>query len=395
MNVCAIIPARGGSKGLPRKNVTPIAGVPLIARTVNAAKAAALVTRVVVSTDDREIETIARAAGADIITRPASLSTDTSSSESALLHCLETLQSEENYLPELIVFLQATSPFTLPEDIDSAIQTLLDEHAETAHTVTSFHGFLWRQGEDGRAEGVNHDAAFRARRQDRSPEYLENGAVYVMRTAGFIKAKHRFFGVTALSVMPLERSLEIDTASDLHLAEAIAAQSAPHTPQQSALPNHISAVVLDFDGVFTDNKVLVMQDGTEAVVCSRGDGMGISLLRDAGILVTVISTEENPVVEARCRKLKLEVQYGVRDKKAALEIWAQNNHAALEDIVYLGNDINDRECLNAVGCGIVVADAHPGVKRDAKIVLHARGGDGAIRELVDLILEKIQENAIE
>ncbi|MCW3062660.1 MAG: hypothetical protein JWQ02_4481, partial [Capsulimonas sp.] len=114
MNVCAIIPARGGSKGLPRKNVTPIAGVPLIARTVNAAKAAALVTRVVVSTDDREIETIARAAGADIITRPASLSTDTSSSESALLHCIETLHSEENYLPVLIVFLQASSPFTLP-----------------------------------------------------------------------------------------------------------------------------------------------------------------------------------------------------------------------------------------------------------------------------------------
>jgi N-acylneuraminate cytidylyltransferase len=218
MKAVAIIPARGGSKGIPRKNLQPLAGKPLVAHTIEQAQAAQSIGRVIVSTDDVEIGTVAQAYGAEVVWRPASISGDTASSEAALLHVLETLQQNEGMLPEVLVFLQCTSPLTLAADIDGAVQTLVTENADTALAVTPFHYFLWQRTEDGDAVGINHDKQVRLLRQQRSPQYLETGAIYVMRTAGFLATKHRFFGKTALYVMPAERCLEIDEPSDLQMA---------------------------------------------------------------------------------------------------------------------------------------------------------------------------------
>jgi N-acylneuraminate cytidylyltransferase len=173
---------------------------------------------VIVSTDDVEIGTVAQAYGAEVVWRPASISGDTASSEAALLHVLETLQQNEGMLPEVLVFLQCTSPLTLAADIDGAVQTLVTENADTALAVTPFHYFLWQRTEDGDSVGINHDKQVRLLRQQRSPQYLETGAIYVMRTAGFLATKHRFFGKTALYVMSAERCLEIDEPSDLQMA---------------------------------------------------------------------------------------------------------------------------------------------------------------------------------
>ncbi len=131
LGVVAIIPARGGSKGIPRKNIVPVAGKPLVAWSIEAARRASTVQRVFVSTDNGEIAEIAKQWGAEIIGRPVELSGDTASSESALIHALDVLKNEQDYMPDILAFLQCTSPLTLPEDIDGTIETLIAEQADS------------------------------------------------------------------------------------------------------------------------------------------------------------------------------------------------------------------------------------------------------------------------
>jgi N-acylneuraminate cytidylyltransferase len=380
-----IIPARGGSKGIPRKNVLPVAGKPLLAWNIEAARAARRVDRVVVSTDDPEIAAVARRFGAEVVDRPAELSGDKASSEAALLHTLEHLEAAEGYRPDLVAFLQCTSPLTAPEDIDGTIEALERERADTALAVVPFHYFLWRPDGSGDGVGINHDKRVRPMRQDREAQYLESGALYVMKAAGFREARHRFFGKTALHEMPAERRWEIDDPVDLEIAEVLL-RARDRASRAALLPARIGAVVFDFDGVFTDNRVWVQQDGREAVACSRGDGMGLDLLRQAGFPLLVISKEVNPVVSARCNKLKIECLQGVDDKRSALLGWTASRGIALADVIYLGNDINDLPCLELAGCPAVVADAHPEARRAARLLLESPGGFGAVRELADLVL---------
>lgn len=230
MTGLAIIPARGGSKGIPRKNILPLAGKPLLAHTIEQARCAQTVGRVVVSTDDAEIAAVAQSYGAQVVRRPAAISGDTAPSEAALLHTVEHLQQTEGGVPDLLVFLQCTAPLTRAEDIDGAVRAMLAENADSALAVTPFHYFLWRQGETGDAVGINHDKQVRLLRQQRSPQYRETGAIYVMRTAGFLKARHRFFGKTTLYVMPAERCLEIDEPIDFQMAEWLMQQQSKARP---------------------------------------------------------------------------------------------------------------------------------------------------------------------
>lgn len=387
---CAVIPARGGSKGIPGKNLKRIAGQPLIAWTIQAARQARHVQRVIVSTDDPQIAAVARAHGAEVVERPAELANDTASSESALLHALDQLEQGEGYRPQLLVFLQCTSPLTTAEDIDGTVQLLLDQAADSACSVTRFHYFLWRNSSAG-ADGINHDKRVRLRRQDREPEYLETGAVYALRVPGFRSARHRFFGKTVLYETPAERVCEIDEPLDLQLAELRLRARA--RDRGALLPPKVAALVMDFDGVLTDNRVSVDQDGRESVTCSRADGMGLELLRKAGLPLLVLSKEQNPVVAARCKKLRVRCEQGIEAKLPALLAYCKELSIAPEHVVYVGNDINDLECMRAVGCGAAVGDAHPDALRAAKLVLSAHGGAGAVRELCDLILERLDFEA--
>ncbi len=151
------------------------------------------------------------------------------------------------------------------------------------------------------------------------------------------------------------------------------------------LLHSVEAVVFDFDGVFTDNRVIVFDDGREAVLCNRSDGLAIARLRKTGLPLLVLSTETNPVVSARCVKLGLECAQGIDSKIGYLRAWASRHNLPLSRIAYVGNDTNDLECMGAVGCPVAVADAYPEVLRVAKIVLSTRGGEGALRELTMLI----------
>lgn len=384
-SVLAVIPARGGSIGIPRKNVRFIAGKPMIAYCIEQALATETIDRVVVSTDNAEIRQVALQHGAEVMVRPDALSGPKCSSESALLHVLDSLRESEGYEPDILVFLQATSPLTLAEDIDGTIQAMLAKEAQSALAVVPFHYFLWSPATRGGAVGINHDKNVRLMRQDREPQFLESGAIYVMDVRGFRKAGHRFFGETVMYVMPEERRFEVDEAVDLEVVELLIRHREWYT-RHATLPERIEAVVYDFDGVLTDNRVTVSEDGVESVTCDRGDGLGISLIWERGIEQLVLSKEANPVVTARCQKLKLPVIQGQDYKWTVLQKWMEAKGISPAGTIYVGNDINDIECLQNVGCGVVVQDAHPGVQRFAQLILQQPGGRGAIRELADLIL---------
>ncbi|KRE21284.1 acylneuraminate cytidylyltransferase [Agromyces sp. Soil535] len=389
----AIIPARGGSQGLPGKNLARVGGVPLVARAVRAALAATRVGRVVVTTDDDGIAEAARDAGAEIVRRPAELAGATASSESALLHALEALGHETPGPDDLTVFIQATSPFIDPADLDAAIERVAQGERDAVFSAAPTHVFLWRDDAVAGAAGVNHDAAHRPRRQDREPEYAETGAFYVFRTDGFREAGHRFFGRIGIQPVHPDHALEIDDAADLERARALAT----HIDRGLAAVGRgvgdarhplidVDALVTDFDGVHTDDTVMVDQLGRETVRVSRSDGHGIARLRAAGVPVLILSAEENPVVGRRAEKLGVECAQGVAEKGAVLRDWAVARSIRLDRIAYLGNDRGDLPALAEVGWPIAVADAAPEVLAAARHVLERRGGDGAVRELSDLIV---------
>jgi len=218
MNTLCIIPARGGSKGIPRKNIKPVAGKPLIAWSIQAALASNTINRLIVSTDDDEIAAVSESYGAEIIRRPPELANDTASSESALVHALETLLQREQYEPDLVVFLQATSPYRLATDIDGAVHLLLHKNYDSLFSACPEHFTgRWRLDDSGCASPVNFDPANRPRRQDRGLEYLENGSIYVFKPRILKETGARMGGYIGIYPMPAERSFQIDCPEDVHL----------------------------------------------------------------------------------------------------------------------------------------------------------------------------------
>lgn len=388
MSCIAIIPARGGSRGIPRKNIRLFCGVPLIVHTIRAAQAAPTVDGVLVSTDDEEIAGVAREAGAEVVMRPAAISGDEAGSESALTHALESLSGQGAALPEVTVFLQCTAPLMRPEDIEGCVRLIREGGADSAFVAAPFHYFVWKDEGEG-ATGVNHDPAERLRRQDREPEFIEAGSVYAMRTGEFLKRGHRFFGKIRFHEIPSDRVVEIDDEGDWCRAEILMKMMRPEGCG-APVPSPVRALVLDFDGVLTDNRVWVDQEGRESVACWRSDGLGLSALKRErpDLAILILSKERNPVVSARAEKLGLEVIQGCDTKLETLREWAGDRGIPLESIVYVGNDVNDVECLQAVGCGVAVADAYPEAREAARLLLTSRGGHGAVREMADRILRR-------
>ncbi|MFD8343713.1 cytidylyltransferase domain-containing protein [[Kitasatospora] papulosa] len=392
--VLAVIPARGGSKGVPAKNLARVGGVPLVARAVRACLASPEVTDVVVTTDDPAIAAAAGAAGEALgedarlhcVQRPAAIAGDTATSEDAVLHALHTYESAAHgRKADVVLLVQCTSPFITREDIDGVATAVARDGADTAVTVAPFHGFVWRDG--GAVEddtyGVNHDKAVRPRRQDRPQDYLETGAAYAMDVEGFRTHRHRFFGHTALVRTDPARVLEVDDPHDLARARALAPLLDP-----SPYPTRtdVDAVVLDFDGTQTDDRVLIDSDGREIVAVHRGDGLGIAALRRAGLPVLILSTEQNPVVAARARKLQVPVLHGIDRKDLALKQWCEEQSVAPDRVLYVGNDVNDLACFGLAGWPVAVANAHDSVRAAARAVTTNPGGSGAIREIAAWLL---------
>jgi N-acylneuraminate cytidylyltransferase len=406
--VLALIPARGGSKSIPNKNIQLFHGHPLLAFSISAAQQSDSVKRVIVSTDSEEIAAIAREYGAETpFLRPTDLAQDDTEDFPVFEHALNWLAENEDYHPGVVVQLRPTSPVRPKGLIDQAVATLLDHpEADSVRGVVPAgqnpHK-MWRLP-DGAAmqpllevEGLSEP--YNAPRQKLPATYWQTGHVDAIRAETILKKK----SMSGESIWPLpieaRFTVDIDNPSDWARAEATALSVAPeivwpgHSPRP--FPKQVKMLVLDFDGVLTDDRVWTDTEGNEQVAAHRGDGMGISLLKKAGVKIQVLSSEENPVVAARCRKLDIPAEQGLKDKGEALKKILKDNKVAAKDIIYVGNDVNDLDCLAIAGYAVVVADAHPEALRAADLRLSKMGGYGAVREVCDLILENQSSRSAE
>ncbi|MBY7897377.1 acylneuraminate cytidylyltransferase family protein [Vibrio fluvialis] len=217
--IVAIIPARGGSKGVPKKNIKELNGKPLIAYSIEHALATKEVDKVVVSTDCNEIAEVAIAFGAEVIYRPDDISGDFASSEDALIHSVNELKSA-GWEATHVVFLQCTSPIRNNDDIAKTLSLVLSEQFDSALTVVENHRFLWRTDSNNTAIPVNYDPHNRKMRQE-IKEYQENGSIYIMKTEDLINTKCRLNGRIGVHVMDEDAGYEIDTQIDFKIIEQL------------------------------------------------------------------------------------------------------------------------------------------------------------------------------
>jgi len=394
-DVLAIIPARGGSKSIPRKNLRDLYGHPLLVWSIAAAAQARRVGRIVVTTDDEEIADVARGAGAEVpFLRPPGLARDETMDLPVFRHALEWLEREEGYRPRIVVQLRPTSPIRPPDCVDEAVRLLAARgDADSVRTVTppAQNPYkMWRIGDGTIVPLVpsEFEEPYNMPRQALPDTFWQTGHVDAMRRRTILELDSMTGERIAPLVVDPRYAVDIDTLAQWEQAEWLVRNAG--FPMVRPFPRDLSryrVVVFDFDGVMTDNRVHVLEDGRETVSCDRSDGMGIEMLREAGYHVAVLSTETNGVVGARCRKLGIRCIQGLSDKAGAMRALAAELDLPLESMVYVGNDRNDRECLRLAGLPVAVADAHAAARREARWILTRPGGRGAVRELCDHLLE--------
>ncbi len=401
--VLAIIPARGGSKGIPRKNIRDFAGYPLIAYSIAAGKQARTVTRVIASTDDEEIAAVACQFGAEApFLRPAEFAQDNSTDWPVFQHALQWLEEHEGYRPAVVVQLRPTSPIRPRDCVDRAVEKLL-AHAD----ADSVRGVvpagqnphkMWRlSGEDAPMRNLldvpGLPEPYNAPRQALQPIYWQTGHIDAIRTETILK-KGSMSGERIYPLLIDPRyTVDIDNLSDWARYEAVvySGQLDLVSPgsKRRPMPEKIELIVSDFDGVFTDNRVWTDQDGKEMVVASRADGLRVRDLQERGIGVIVLSSEKNPVVQARAKKLGIEAvqETDTRRKGEAFKKLLADRNVDPAHVVFVGNDVNDLPCFEVAGWAVAVSDSYAEVLRAADHVLKTPGGHGALRELFDLVLK--------
>jgi N-acylneuraminate cytidylyltransferase len=401
----AIIPARGGSKGIPRKNIRNFAGWPLIAWSIAAGRQARTVTRVIVSTDDEEIAAVARQLGAEApFLRPPEFAQDNSTDLPAFQHALKWLSEEEKYRPEVVVQLRPTSPLRPPGLVDNAVKILLNQReADCVRGVVPAgqnpHK-MWCITEDDapmtpllKVEGIKEP--YNAPRQILPQIYWQTGHIDAIRADTILKKG----SMTGDKIYPLKidprYTVDIDNLTDWAKYETMVYSGGLNlvSPGKArrALPETIKLIVSDFDGVITDNRVWTDQNGRETVAAYRGDSMRVRELREHGVAVMILSSEPNPVVQARAEKMGVEAVHGIdiRGKGEALKELLAGKKIDASQVIYIGNDFNDLPCFEIAAWAVAVADAYPEVLRTADHVLSRPGGYGALRELCDLVLQKL------
>jgi CMP-N-acetylneuraminic acid synthetase len=221
--ILAIIPARGGSKGLPKKNIKKFAGSPLISWTIKAAQKSKYLDRIIVSTEDSVISKISRTHGSEIIERPRELANDTSSTYDVIAHVISCLRESEKYKPDIIILLQPTSPLRTTEDIDKALDLFIDNPCESVISVyDSGHSVYWSfQIEKKYLKPVFEGKYFKQRRQDLPEAYIPNGAICITTTANLEKYKSFYSRKILPYIMSAEMSVDIDNDTNFKLAELL------------------------------------------------------------------------------------------------------------------------------------------------------------------------------
>jgi YrbI family 3-deoxy-D-manno-octulosonate 8-phosphate phosphatase len=380
MKIVAIIPARGGSKGIPKKNIRQLAKKPLIAWTINQAKNSNHITEIYVSTDDEQIAKISKRFRSKIILRPADISDDAASTESALLHASEFL----NHDYDLMILLQCTSPIRTAEQIDEAVDQLIQEKSDSLLSGYINDRFLWKNG-----SSFNYDYKKRPRRQEKEWEFVENGSIYIFKKEVLLKEKNRLGGKISQFIMPKWMSFEIDDVFDLELVEFLIKRY--YLKKGTTIEKKVKKskmVLFDVDGVFTDGSVYLNKKGEEWLKFSRVDGKGIELLRKKEFIIGVVSSEKSETVKKRMEKLQIkEIHLGIKDKLDIYTTLKEKYNLTDDEICFCGDDVQDISVLEKVGFSCCPENALEEVKNICDYVSDKKGGCGFIRDICDIIID--------
>jgi len=402
VEILALIPARGNSKSIPRKNIREFAGYPLIAFSITAALQSKHVSRVIVSTDNEAIAAISREFEAETpFSRPEELARDDTMDFPVFEHALLWLEKNEKYKPEIIVQLRPTSPVIPIGLIDDAVEVLINHpQADSIRGVVQSEQNpykMWHIQKNGTLRPVLQidrlPESYNAPRQELPQTYWQTGHIDVIRRETILE-KHSMSGDTILPiVINPSFAIDIDTPLDWKRAERLVKEGNIDMvypgKKPRVFPKQVKLLVLDFDGVLTDDRVWVDQNGKETIAASRSDGMGLEMLRRlTDIEVVVMSKETNPVVTARCNKLGISVFQSINQKEKALIDLIDKKKINLEEVVFIGNDLNDIDCFPIVGYAAVPNDAFVTARRNADLVLDHPGGFGAVREICEMLIEK-------
>jgi N-acylneuraminate cytidylyltransferase len=408
-DILALIPARGGSKGIPRKNIRDFAGYPLIAWSIAAGLQAKSVSRVIISTNDEDIASIAREYGAEVpFRRPHELAQDRTADLPTFEHALKWLEDIEGYKPDYIVQLRPTSPIRPTDLVDGAIKILVENPdadsvrgvvpaGQNPYKMWRFNGYDKPMYPLLEFEGIKEP--YNAPRQILPQTFWQTGHIDAIRTTTITRKNSLTGDIVYPLVIDPRYTVDIDTPADWEKYEALVYQSSldmvtPDGRVRRRMPDQIDLILLDFDGVVTDNRVWTDQDGRESVAAYRSDSILIKDLREKGVDVMILSSEPNSVVTARAKKMEVEAIHGIglQDKGRVMREVLEKKSIKAENVIFVGNDVNDLPCFEIAGWSVAVADAFPEVRQAADFVLNKSGGRGAVRELCELILKKNQES---
>jgi N-acylneuraminate cytidylyltransferase len=380
MKKIAIIPLRKGSKGILGKNKKKMLGRPLFTWVLTEAIFSDL-DLVYVFTDDSEIiDYVAReyhwTSKVKALLRNEENSNDTASTESVLIEFSEKI----NHDYAILCLLQATSPLTLAADINNGLNKIVKDSFDSAISVVNTPRFAWNT--DGTPQ--NYDVFNRPRRQDFDGLLLENGAVYCTTKEAFLKSNNRVSGSIGLIEMTEETLMEIDSLFDWNIIENLLVER----QKSMKLSQRIQYLVLDVDGVFTDGGIYYNEEGEFAKKFDMRDGMGLEILRENNVEVVVLTSENSKLVAERMKKLQIENTFlGIKDKYSFLKQFLALKNRSFEAVAYVGDDVNDLANICSCGWSFAPANAMNIVKSHADIVLAHHSGNGAIREVCELIMK--------
>ncbi|MEO6550711.1 MAG: HAD family hydrolase [Ferruginibacter sp.] len=385
MSTIAFIPVRGGSKSIPLKNIKFFCGKPLVCWLIEAFEHSSQIDEIIVATDSDEIADIVSKKTykkTNIYKRSEENARDTSSTESVMLEYLyNNPQIDAN---TIFILAQATTPFTEASQVDAALNQYWRGGYDSLITCSTLKKFFWSK--DGAA--LNYDFNNRPRRQDFDGVLTENGAFYVSKVGAILQSKCRLSGTISVFELPEYFLTEIDELDDWNYAELLMRK---YVLKKSS--NKIKLFITDVDGVLTDAGMYYTENGDELKKFNTHDGMAFELLRRNGIKTAIVTSEQTKIVERRAAKLK--VDYLFQSKReggklaAAVEICEKEN-ISLEEVAYIGDDINCLDLLSNVGWAACPYDAIETIKQIQGIFqLSKAGGEGVVREFVELILTKV------
>ena len=386
MNV-ALIPVRGGSKSIPLKNIRMIAGKPLVYWTARAASACEDIDKVYVATDSDSIKEVVENLKLDkvcVIDRSADTASDTAATESVML------EFAEKYQFDAIALIQATSPLLTSADLTGGFCAFHKQGTDSVLSVVRQKRFLWETGREGFVKSMNYDVFHRPRRQEYDGFLVENGAFYITSRRALLASGNRLSGNIRAFEMDASTYLEIDEPDDWIMIEK---QLLERYGRQNAVSIDIPKIRLfltDCDGCLTDGGMYYSENGDELKKFNTLDGMGFRLLKEKGILTGIITGEKREMNLRRSKKLNLDIlEEGTVDKLDTVKRLCAEYNIDIQNIAYVGDDVNDLEVLKNVGFGCSVANGVDAVKDAAKYVTKKTGGQGAVREVIDILLNQM------